>query len=148
MSASTKYEPPSGSIVLATPVSCAMICWARSAMRAASSVGSASASSWEFVCSDWVPPSTAASASIAVRVMLLNGCCAVSETPEVCACVRMSHERGSRAPKRSRSSRAQIRRAARSFATSSKRSICALKKKLRRGANASTSRPRATACST
>ena len=38
-------EPPSGSIVLATPVSWAMICWVRSAMRTASSVGSASASS-------------------------------------------------------------------------------------------------------
>ena len=39
-----------------------MICCVRSAMRAASSVGSASASSRPLVCSDCVPPSTAASA--------------------------------------------------------------------------------------
>ena len=32
------------------------------------------------MCSDCVPPSTPASASIAVRTMLLSGCCAVSAT--------------------------------------------------------------------
>ena len=41
-------------------VSYARTCWVRSARRAAFSVGSAIASSKEFVCSDWVPPSTAA----------------------------------------------------------------------------------------
>ena len=45
--------------MLVTPDSMAMICWVRSATRTASSVGSASASSKELVCSDWVPPSTA-----------------------------------------------------------------------------------------
>ena len=45
VSASTKYEPPSGSTVLVTPVSCAITCWVRSAIRTASSLGSASASS-------------------------------------------------------------------------------------------------------
>jgi hypothetical protein len=35
------------------------------------------------VCSDWVPPSTAESASTAVLVMLLSGCWAVRETPAV-----------------------------------------------------------------
>ena len=88
----------------------------------------------------------AASASIAVRTMLFSGCWAVSETPAVCTCVRIRHERGSRAPNVSRSSRAQIRRAARILAISSKKSICALKKKLRRGAKSSTSSPRSTAC--
>ena len=39
------------------------------------------------------------------------------------------------APNRSRSSRAQIRRAARNFAISSKKSLCALKKNDSRGAN-------------
>src|SRR5438105_3735161 len=39
--------------------------------------------------------------------------------------------------------RAQMRRAARSFATSSKKSLCTSQKKERRGANASTSSPRA-----
>ena len=44
--------------------------------------------------------------------------------------------------------RAQIRRAARYFAISSKKSRCALKKKDRRGAKSSTSRPRSIAAST
>ena len=48
------------------------------------SVGSASTSSIALVCSDCVPPSTAASASIAVRAMFSSGCCAVSDTPAVC----------------------------------------------------------------
>ena len=84
VSASTKYDPPSGSITFATPVSYAMTCWVRSAISAAFSVGSASTSSSAFVCSDCVPPSTAASASMAVRTMLFSGCCAVSEHPAVC----------------------------------------------------------------
>ena len=33
------------------------------------------------MCSELVPPSTAASASIAVRTTLLSGCCAVSDDP-------------------------------------------------------------------
>jgi len=41
------------------------------AMRAEAGVGKASASSNELVCSDCVPPSTAAIASIVVRMMLL-----------------------------------------------------------------------------
>ena len=45
VSASTKYEPPSGSAVFGTPVSSAMICCVRRAIRTAFSVGSASASS-------------------------------------------------------------------------------------------------------
>jgi hypothetical protein len=84
--------------VLTTPVSCAITCWVRNAMRTASSVGSASASSKLFVCSDCVPPSTAASASIAVRTMFSSGCCAVSETPAVCAWKRISRLRSSFAP--------------------------------------------------
>ena len=134
--------------MFATPVSWAITCWVRRASRTASSVGSASASSNEFVCSDCVPPSTAAIASSAVRTMFTCGCWAVSETPAVCVWKRISHERGSFAPYRSRSSRAQIRRAARYFAISSKKSMCALKKKDRRGANSSTSSPRSSAAST
>ena len=45
VSASTKYDPPSGSIVLVTPVSWAITCCVRSATCTASSLGSASASS-------------------------------------------------------------------------------------------------------
>ncbi len=47
------------------------------------------------------------------------------------------------APYSSRMTRAQIRRAARNFATSSKKSLCTSKKKERRGAKSSTSRPAA-----
>ena len=70
-------------MVFATPVSSAMICWVRRAIFTAFSVGSASVSSMELVCSDWVPPRTAASASSAVRTMLFSGCSAVSEHPAV-----------------------------------------------------------------
>jgi len=45
------------------------------------------------VCSDCVPPSTAASASIAVRTMFTSGCCAVSETPAVWVWKRSSQLR-------------------------------------------------------
>ena len=100
------------------------------------------------MCSDWVPPSTPASASIAVRTMLFSGCWAVSETPAVWVWKRIRQDSGLRAPNVSRISRAQMRRAARYLAISSKKSICALKKKLSRGAKSSTSRPRAIACST
>jgi hypothetical protein len=49
--------------------------------------------------------------------------CAVKLTPEVCACVRSIHERGSFAPYFSRIVRAQMRRAARNLAISSKNSL-------------------------
>ena len=64
-----------------------------------------------------------------------------ASTPAVWVWKRISHERGFFAPYRSRSSRAQIRRAARNFAISSKKSMCALKKNESRGAKSSTSRP-------
>ena len=67
-------------------------------MRALNSVGSAMASSNELVCSDWVPPNTAANASIAVRTMFTSGCCAVSDTPAVCVWNRISSDRSSFAP--------------------------------------------------
>ena len=81
-----------------TPVSCAMICWVRNATRTARSVGSASASSNELVCNDWVPPSTADKASVAVLTMLISGCCAVRLTPAVWVWKRINSERSSRAP--------------------------------------------------
>ena len=95
-----------------------------------------------------MPPSTAASASIAVRMRFTSGCCAVSETPAVCVWKRISHERGSFAPYLLAHLRAQIRRAARYFAISSKKSRCALKKNDSRGANSSTSSPRSRHAST
>src|SRR5262252_2030434 len=60
----------------------------------------------------------------------------------------MSQVRAFLAPKRSFIRRYQILRAARYLAISSKKSLCALKKKLRRGPNSSTSRPRRRAHST
>ena len=127
-----------------TPVSWAMTCCVRSASSAASAVGSASASSSALVCSDCVPPRTAAIACSAVRTTLLRGCCAVNDTPAVWLWKRSCHDRGSRAPNRSRMTRAQIRLAARYLAISSKKSLCALKKNDSRGANWSTSRPAST----
>ena len=62
VSDSTKYEPASGSAVAVTPDSNAMICWVRSAIFAACSVGRPSASSKPLVWRLCVPPSTAASA--------------------------------------------------------------------------------------
>ncbi len=93
------------------------------------------------MCSEFVPPSTAASACSAVRTTLLYGCCAVSETPAVCVWKRSFHERSSLASKRSRITSAQSRRAARYLAISSKKSLCALKKNEMRGAKSSTSSP-------
>ena len=145
---STANEPPSGSTVSLTPDSYARICCVRSATRTACSVGRPSASSFEFVCSDWQPPSTAASACTVTRTTLFSGCCAVSMLPAVCAWKRSVSARGSRAPNRSRMMRAQSRRAARNFATSSSRLLCALKKNDSCGANASTASPASTAACT
>ena len=125
-----------------------MTCCVRSASSAELSVGSASASSIALVCSDWVPPATAAIAWIATRTTLVSGCWAVSVDPAVWVWKRSTHERGSRAPNSSRIIRAHIRRAARNFATSSRRLLWALKKNDRRGANSSIARPAATAART
>ena len=115
----------------------------RSARRADSSLGSESASSRLFVWSDCVPPRIAAIAWTAVRTTLTSICCAVSVLPAVCVWKRSIQLLRILAPNSSRIIRAQSRRAARNFATSSKRWLCALKKKERRGAKASTSSPRA-----
>ena len=131
-----------------TPVSWAMICCVRSACSAASDEGSAQASSLLLVCSDWHPPSTAASACSDTRTTLLSGCCAVSDWPDVCAWKRSLCERLSVAPKVSRISWAQMRLAARNLPISSKKLLCTLKKKLSLGANSSTLNPRSCACRT
>jgi hypothetical protein len=81
-----------------TPDSCARICWVRRAVRALASVGSAKVSSRALVCSDWVPPSTAARACTVVRTTLLIGCCAVNEQPAVWVWKRSIQERGLPAP--------------------------------------------------
>ena len=120
----------------ATPLSCAMICCVRSASVAASAVGSASASSSELVCSEFVPPSTADSACSAVRTTLLYGCCAVSDTPAVWRVEAQLPRPLAPARRTGRASpRAQICRAARYLAISSKKSLCALKKNEMRGTN-------------
>ena len=125
-----------------------MICWVRTAIFAARSVGSASASSKPLVCSDCVPPQTAAKPCSATRAMLFSGCWAVSVTPPVCVWKRSFIDFGFCAPKRSRMMCAHIRRAARNFATSWKTLLWPLKKKARRGAKSSTARPASSAACT
>ena len=132
----------------AAPDSCATICCVRSAICAARSVGRASASSKPLVCSDCVPPHTAAKACSATRTTLLIGCWAVSVTPPVWVWKRIIIERGSVAPKRSFIASAQIRRAARNFATSWKTLLWPLKKNASRGAKRSTSSPASIAACT
>ena len=136
VSASTKYEPPSGSTTSTTPVSWAMICCVRRASVAASVVGSASASSSELVCSELVPPSTPASACSVVRTTLLYGCCAVSEhagglrvEAQLPASARIARRTGRASP----APRCGAPRGY--FAISSKKSLCALKKNEMRGTN-------------
>ena len=114
-------------------------------MRAERSVGSASASSNPFVCMDCAPPHTADSACTATRTMLFSGCCAVRVEPPVCAWKRSACAFGLVAPKRSRMIPAHIRRAARNFAISWKKWLCALKKNERRAPNSSGESPASTA---
>ena len=143
-----KCEPANGSTVSAAPDSCAITCWVRSAIRAERSVGSASASSNPLVCSDWVPPQTAAKPWSATRMMFTSGCWAWSVTPPVCVWKRIICERSDSAPNSSRMIRAHIRRTARNFAISWKTLLWQLKKKARRGANSSISKPRSSAACT
>ena len=102
------------------------------------------ASSKELVCKLWVPPNTAAMASMVVRTTLFMGSCSVSDTPLVWQCVRNMSD-----PVfcglNSLTMRAHSRRAARSLATSMKKFIPMQKKKLRRPANSSIPRPAAMA---
>ena len=53
---STKKLPANGSTVSVTPLSLAIICCVRKAVRAAFSVGNDNASSKPLVCKDCVPP--------------------------------------------------------------------------------------------
>ena len=128
-----------------TPLSWAMICWVLRESWTESSVGRARASSLEFTCSDWVPPRTADSACIVVRMTLLSGCCAVSVTPAVWVWNLSIQDFGFWAPKRSRMILAHMRRAARNLATSSSRSLWATKKNESLEAKLSTLRPASTA---
>src|SRR5829696_5312147 len=77
-----------------------MICWVRSAMRAARSVGRPIASSKPLVCRLCVPPRTAAMACTVTRAMLFSGCCAVSVEPPVWVWNRSSLEASFLAPSR------------------------------------------------
>ena len=109
------------------------------------SEGSASASSKPFVWIDCAPPHTAESAWIATRTTLFSGCCAVSVDPPVCAWKRSACAFAFVTPKRSFMIRAHSRRAARNFATSWKKWLCALKKNDSRAPNSSGESPASTA---
>ena len=73
--------------------------------------------------------------------MLFAGCCAVSVLPPVCVWNFSIQLFGFCAANRSRMIRAHRRRAARNLATSSRKLLCALKKKLSCGAKSSTASP-------
>src|SRR5690606_15431662 len=109
--------------------------------RAENSDGNASASSNELVWSDCVPPSTAASASIVVRMMLLYGSCAVRDHPDVWQCVRSIIEAAFDGEKRSVMSCAHSNRAARSLAISMRKFVPMRKKHDSRGADWATWSP-------
>ena len=78
---------------------------------------------------------------------MFSGCCAVSVEPPVWAWKRSASAFGFVAPNRSRMIRAQRRRAARNFATSWKKWLCALKKKESRAPKSSGESPASTAAS-
>ena len=113
-------------------------------MRAEKSVGSAMASSSALVCSDCVPPCVAASASMPVRVTLLNTSCAVRLQPLVWQCVRSASDLASLGANSFLISFAHSRRAARILAISMKKFMPIAQKNDSLGANASMSRPAAT----
>src|SRR3989442_4984836 len=83
-----------------------------------------------------------------VRTILLRGCCHVRDAPEFWACVLNKSDLGSLTLYLSLNTLAQIRRAARNFATSSKKSIPQLKKKERLRAKSSTLCPSSSSTST
>ena len=111
-------------------------------------VGSAMASSKEFVCRLCVPPSTAPRPCRATRTRFTSGCCAVSCTPAVWVWNRSIRLFGLVAPKVSFMIFAHTRRAARNFATSSMSVVRATKKNDRRGPMSSGERPAAWAART
>ena len=80
--------------------------------------------------------------------MLLSGCWAVRVEPAVWVWKRIAHDLGSLAPITSFMRRAHRRRAARNFATSSKRWLCPFQKNDSRGAKPSTSSPASMAART
>ena len=80
--------------------------------------------------------------------MLFCGCCAVSVEPPVWVWKRSISAFGAVAPKRSRMIFAHIRRAARNFATSSRKLLWQAKKNESRGAKSFTSSPASTAAFT
>ena len=79
-------------MIRVVPLSCCRKSCVLRAMRAEKSVGSASASSSELVCSDCVWPCVAAIASMQVRTTLLKTSWAVSDQPEVWQCVRSASD--------------------------------------------------------
>ena len=114
--------------------------YVRTGVRAEKSVGRAMASSSALVCSDWVPPNTAAMASMAVRATLLKTSWAARLQPEVWQWQRSIEERASLGANSSISSD-QSSRPALSLAISVKASMPTPQKKLSRGAKASTPSP-------
>ena len=134
-------SPPSGSTVAATPDSWARTCWVRSASARGRLGGQRQRLVARVRVQRLLPPSMAASAwtrdahDVVHRAAARSGSSPPSGRGSEASRARVL------APKRSRMIRAQSRRAARNLATSSRKSLCALKKNESRGANSSTSRP-------
>ena len=141
--ASTYQAPPSGSATSPAPVSSATTCCVPSPTRCASRDGVRIASSNAEISMARTPASVSATAWIAPRAMLLAIWREVIVAPEVCAATLIASERGSRAPNSSRIIRAYMRRDARIFAISAKKSMRQLTSSAMRGAKRSTSTPRA-----
>jgi hypothetical protein len=128
VSSSIAYAPPTGSTVLATAVLAAMICCVRKRDARRFFRRQRQRLVAPLQCSDCVPPSTAASACSAtaddVVVGLLRGQRAAARLRVEAQLLRARLV----ASNRSRMMRAHSRRAARNFAISSRKSLCALKK--------------------
>ena len=128
-----EVRPARGSTTSATPLSYASTCCVRSASSAVSAVGSASASSWALVCSDCVPPRTAARAAWRPE----RRCCrsaGQSRSRQRFACETASSTSVGPAAESFAHDPAHIRRAARNLATSSSRLLWLSKKNASRGA--------------
>src|SRR4030043_278345 len=121
--------------------------WVFLAILAEKSVGRPTASSNELVCKDWVPPRTAERHSRVVRMILLYGSWRVRLQPEVWQWVLSIRDSDFLGSNR-RIMSAHRKRAALSMAISMKKFIPIPKKKERRGAKSSISRPAASAAFT
>ena len=123
----------------ARSVSSKIICCVLIAIRAAFSLGSEIASSYEFVCSDCVPPNIAPSACSVTRTIFSSGSWEINCTPAVCVWNLKCMDFGSRMLYLSRINSAHTSLAALNLQISSISVVLLAKKKLKRLLNNSKS---------